>query len=209
MTQPPLTDLFPKNLQRSIEFSKFTDEEETFGHGWETELPKPILNTIRQHQSKGGLNFMGEGSTRAVFDLGGGRVLKVSKNHGGVSQTQTEISISKRFGKSKFLPRVWKHDPNGRWIIMEEVKPATSEAHDLLVVDLPDNPRGSRFEDNLLNYLDDPEMLEGVLPYLEPLQVEFLEFIRASGISPDDVYPDHMGKTHDGRLVLMDFGLAE
>lgn len=203
--------LFPPDLQKSIEVDKkwVSDKgEDAWGQGWMEELPPKIVNVIKKHQKHGRLSFKGEGSARAVFDLEGGYVLKVAKFESGIPQTQNEISVWKKFKGTRWLPKVWKFDPGGRWIIMEEVVPDPAAAEELLHFGRKGSHLKPWYVANLMDLVDsDPEELREVEAYLTPDQKSFLEFVRQAGLDTADIYEDHMGRTADGRLVLMDFGV--
>ena len=65
-------------------------------------------------------NPVGNGSSRMVFDAGGGKVLKLAKNKKGLAQNLVEIQNSNDYLNNDMYPKVFEADEeNGTYIIAE------------------------------------------------------------------------------------------
>lgn len=76
-----------------------------------------IMNSI----SRGGYKYIGDGSSRKVFDLKNGYVIKVAKNMAGIEQNRMESKISKSDNTGLFA-KVKYSSPNYEFIIMKKAK---------------------------------------------------------------------------------------
>lgn len=71
------------------------------------------------------LEALGAGSSRMVFLLSSGKVLKIAhgKQNAGKAQNQEEVSVFTNPKSRPVVAKVFDYDPNFRWIISELVKP--------------------------------------------------------------------------------------
>lgn len=80
-----------------------------------------------------GSTKIGEGQGRLVYKLGGGKVLKVAKNPGGVGQNQAEAHVCSGSSETADLfPKIFEVGPNNFWLIMEEASAMTPQAFEKL-----------------------------------------------------------------------------
>jgi len=76
---------------------------------------------------------IGEGQGRVVYKLGGGKVLKMAKNPGGIGQNEAESHVcSSASVVTNLFPKVFEVSPNNFWLVTEEASPMTPEAFEKL-----------------------------------------------------------------------------
>lgn len=68
------------------------------------------------------LPYMGEGSSRVVYALSTGKVLKIAINEKGIAQNQAEHEVSRDPSLKYIGARVYETDPNYQWSVMEVAK---------------------------------------------------------------------------------------
>ena len=69
-----------------------------------------------------GLPYMGSGSSRIVYALSTGKVLKIATNEKGIAQNEAEFEISRDPSLKYIGARVYETDPNFHWSVMEVAK---------------------------------------------------------------------------------------
>lgn len=80
---------------------------------------------IKYKIRNGFLRYIGGGSSREVFDLNNGYVIKIAKNEAGIAQNKAEYKISQYDGDYIFA-RVIQSFNNYESIIMQKAKPIKS-----------------------------------------------------------------------------------
>jgi len=78
-----------------------------------------MFNQIMQNIRRGYYRYIGAGSSRQVFDLRNGYVIKVAINRAGISQNQSEYRISWD-DKSDLFAKVIRASTDFRFLIMEK-----------------------------------------------------------------------------------------
>lgn len=78
-----------------------------------------IFKQIMFNLNQGYYNYIGSGSSREVFDLENGYVVKVAKNMAGIAQNQTEYAIS-YYDNSDLFAKVVQVSDNFYFLIMEK-----------------------------------------------------------------------------------------
>jgi hypothetical protein len=68
---------------------------------------------------RGYYKYIGSGSSRDVFDLGNGYVVKMAKNCAGIAQNKAEYNIS-NYGDSDLFAKVIEVSNNFNFLIMEK-----------------------------------------------------------------------------------------
>lgn len=177
-------------------------------------LPPPVRSVIQKHHGKG-VNFLGGGSSRAVFDVGKGAALKVALNSAGQSQNKNEASIGRTPGTEDLIPRVLQlDDKTWRWIVVEKVGPMpSSELEDLLQIRTKTRKgmvvNGPRLVSALLD--DNPyDFQNAYADSLSPFQKRVVDLVRSHNLAPGDLENHHnWGKSlKDGRPLILDPGLT-
>lgn len=69
------------------------------------------------------LPLMGMGSSRIVFALSGGKVLKIARNPKGLAQNEAEQDIYTDPTTKPVIARIFDADPGNEWVIAEVVQP--------------------------------------------------------------------------------------
>lgn len=73
-------------------------------------------------------NEIGEGSSRQVFELPSGKVLKVALNPAGIDQNRVEVQTSTNPSLTPIMAKIFVWDKGYEWLIVERVTPfETSE----------------------------------------------------------------------------------
>lgn len=80
-----------------------------------------VFNQIMFNIKLGKYKYLGSGSSREVFDLGNGYVIKVARNMAGMAQNMSEYQISYN-DSSHLFAKVMKASQNFEFIIMEKAK---------------------------------------------------------------------------------------
>lgn len=78
-----------------------------------------IFNQIMFNIQRGYYRYIGSGSSRDVFDLGNGYVVKVAKNRAGIAQNESEYNIS-YYDNSGLFAEVAKVSKNFNFLIMKK-----------------------------------------------------------------------------------------
>lgn len=142
------------------------------------------------------LKFLGEGGSRTVFQLNSQTVLKIAHTDKGKKQNATETAISSDANFSKIVTRVYEHAADFSWIISERVSPLESEEEVA-------NLSGVSWED-FINFISGrtSEKNSSLSPFRELVSKKKLHFAELMD-------PQHWGESADGRLVILDYGVAE
>ncbi len=69
--------------------------------------------------NKGLYKYIGGGSSRKVFNLNNGYVIKIAKNNAGIEQNKTEVNISEKDMSGRFA-KVVQFSRNYKYIIMRK-----------------------------------------------------------------------------------------
>jgi len=190
----------------SIYLSKISSTRGNFSLQYFSSLPHAAGFNYAQDN----LEILGHGSSRAAFILTSKKVLKISKNQAGFVQNNKEKELYERFKNTDLLTKVFASDPNGSWIIAQLVQPIETAAQFKKL-------SGIGFAE-LKSYLNvDPDDYEDLEFELEMMGIgkQGQEFLmkatrlarEADLIKGDFAKPDSWGKSADGNLVLLDYGL--
>jgi len=173
-----------------------------------------------EYASKNG-KYLGQGSSRFVFDLENGNVLKIADGNSGLVQNKQEITICNKFCKSGLFAKIFDFDPNYEWLVMEKVK-TWSEDEFTKIIGFGDQQLGAfliqaekneptkeGFEATIktsMRWHWFSEAYKKTTP--EGLKLLNVVFTLASkyGINDIDRY-DHFGTTNSGKIVVLDYGL--
>lgn len=188
---------------------------------------------IWDYVEKAGLTQLGAGTGRTVYLLSSGKVLKLARNYDGQDQIKDEWEGFQHFGRSGMVTQAFAVDPEYWWIIMETVRGFQSDGqlfaetgvNDDLIVALAEQMSGEApTKKGFQNFLArtkaewkkfPPErkifgmrlaMLAGAKP--AGMELLFKLYILTVKYMVDDIARwDHWGKTADGRIVCLDYGL--
>jgi len=89
--------------------------------GYDNVLMAPEIDYAERY-----LPMLGEGSSRIVFALSSGKVLKIALNKAGEGQNGEEAEVWFK-SRSPYITQVYDFSKNNKWIISEIVKPITEE----------------------------------------------------------------------------------
>ena len=161
------------------------------------------------------LQEIGSGSSRDVFILSSGKVLKVAKSEAGIEQNKLEVSVSNNSKTSSVLAHVLSSNPEGWWLVSELVKPFLyfDEGQKKLLIFL-----GLSDDFNLQDSLD--TIFRAGIEHFEKFNKvnisldgklflkSVLSVIQKTGLSIGDVTKiSSYGTAPDGRICLLDYGL--
>jgi hypothetical protein len=167
------------------------------------------LKTTDELIAYAGTHFqkLGEGTSRATFDMGNNRVLKVAKTDAGKNENLTEISIANL--KSPFVFELYDSDKKGLWMSVEKLTPVSNS--DLVYKNFTIRQLGramteyemsSDFGASVIKY-DLEDFIK--TPYFKKLT----EFLDKNNLDIRDMMVvQNWGRTNDGRIVMSDVGLT-
>jgi len=78
------------------------------------------ISSVTKVLEDNNIPFLSEGTTRTVYDLGDGTVLKLVIDPSFVSQNWSEIKIFKCSGR-EFFAEIYEHDKRNLWLVMEKL----------------------------------------------------------------------------------------
>lgn len=96
--------------------------QDAFNHpeSWGTEDP---FKAMRRAASSFGLLELGLGSSRIVFEMGGGKVIKLARNQKGVEQNKLEETAGRDPEVHDLVASVYEASPDYAWLVAEAVEP--------------------------------------------------------------------------------------
>ena len=74
---------------------------------------------LSQLAEKYDLPYMGRGSSRVVYALSTGKVLKISRDERGLAQTEAEVSVWSNPSTKEVAAQLFDFDPYYNWSVME------------------------------------------------------------------------------------------
>lgn len=209
-----------KQIAASSERPKGRRQEEDFSYSGKTH---PEIAYAKQF-----LPHFGAGSSRTVFPISSGKVLKIAKNNDGFLQNKAEIEIFFANKHNDLITRIYDFSSDYKWVLSELVRPTTAKTffaltgltdqgletirrfksveeareHAESVMADPSETFYERAEaSRILKILDEPKSKE-FLPNL-------LFLISKNNLIPADIVPEHFGTTANGELRLYDYGYSE
>ena len=169
------------------------------------------------------LTVLGAGSSRAAFRFSSRFAIKVAMNGDGNEQNAQELKVYSNPKIRPLLTKIVEHDGNNVWLMAEIVREIGSQREFFEMIGMPKNINVSLFQ--FMFYIEDKtdglaeingrsvEMSE-IENLFSPELNMFIEQLRDL-VSEGNLYtielavPGHWGKTADGRLVLLDYGLGD
>lgn len=181
---------------------------------------------VREYASKY-LDFLGKGTSRATYLLSSRKVLKVAMNEKGIAQNEAEVDIYNTLPAARpVITKVFRYDPDYKWVISELVKPLHGEHGDYA------NEFGSRYgihfeefadalaaamkrpgseADHFRHVIDDYSTGPGddYSDYFSFFN-DVLKTVKSGKLKMEDVtWHEHWGFTPDNRIVILDYGFTE
>lgn len=160
----------------------------------------PDTRTMRAYASKF-LEKLGTGSSRVSFLLSSKYVLKIALNQKGLSQNQAEFETYSS-SKSPLVAKVYRSDEHKQWLISDLVK----ELNDENEFESLTNVAWDDFDRRVYDHLGKKSTGK---QQLDPFSKKVVEFCKEQDLLVGDIVNiTHWGKTPDGRIVLLDYGLT-
>jgi hypothetical protein len=155
---------------------------------------------------------IGEGQGRLVYKLGGGKVLKVAKNPGGMGQNQAEAHVCDGSSEaSDLFPNVFQVGPNNFWLVTEEASPMTPQAFESLT-GLPwktfQSGLKGAFESKALN-VSDFDKQNYIEASRNPFFSRIVRIIQECKYEPGDIAKLDSWGVIGGQPVILDSGFTE
>lgn len=159
------------------------------------------------------LEKMGQGSSRVAFVLSSKHVLKIAINAKGLGQNQAEVEVYTNPKSKPIVAKIYQAGDDNTWVISDLVKPIKDEGEfeQLAGVDW------RTFSEYVNTGVKDKQVPKGAPPFVQSVIQTALtnQMLRGDLVQQDfshsaaqDVL-DHWGKTPDGRIALLDYGLSE
>ncbi len=182
-----------KNIKQFIEDLKTMSVEEARAK----RAPKPREQRVAANEyDLKSLKKVGEGSTRVVYDLGDGRVLKRAKNPRGLMQNDAIMWGDKNEILLELLPEVYFDEEGADYVIHESVPRNDSAVRKFL------KPLKDVYDENRIP--GDRYIHPKVMRQMEEMGLgEFLNYDLLMG---DFVRPSSWGQRENGEFVLIDDG---
>lgn len=149
------------------------------------------------------LEFLGKGSSRAAFIFSSRYALKVALNDKGLAQNEAEVNVYTNPTSKPIVAKIQAFDPRFRWLVSELVNPLQNEG-----------------EFKKLSGTDWEEFIEQIYDIniagqhqegrrYSPIALATATTMKQNQLLLGDIDAiPHWGKTHDGRVVLLDYGLT-
>lgn len=214
--------------------------KEKFGDYYIQDIADELIKLVKKYN----LPYMGEGSSRIVYALSTGKVLKISLDERGLAQTEAEVDVWTNPSTKEVAAQVFDFDPDYYWSVMEIAKTfkdpykndenyQQSLEHELGIPTaygviftirhivnelLSDRSDGLSYD--ILEHVESQDLSSGqkavllnrIEKYIEnphPFVDKLIDLIRNNDLDQGDLVSDHFGKTADGRIVLIDYGLTD
>lgn len=172
------------------------------------------------------LSVLGAGSSRATFRFSSRFAIKVAMNRDGISQNTQELEVHSNEKLRKLLTKIVEHDEHNTWMMVEIVRELQSEKEFFEMIGMPKHVDVSMSQ--FMWFVDDPsdglirvkrdgkmtlenlsEEYENFSPELKQFILDLRELIHDGNLYKIELAVDnHWGKTADGRLVLLDYGIS-
>lgn len=161
------------------------------------------------------LEYINEGSSRAVYKIDDYYVFKLALNSRGIAQNKTEINVGKKSIFRYILASVVEHDPLGRWVISERAVPVTDKYIERATGGIEIYVIKKYIEYNvteneqLFSQLSKYDKIAfKVLDKIVYLQM-IIKLAKKYKLQPYDIINSrNLGRIHD-RLVIIDYGLTQ
>lgn len=112
-----------KKISGNRQFTLSEDFETTSGFSL-SELHSLTSYAKKKAYCKEKLQQLGVGTSRAAFDMGGDKVLKLAINRKGIAQN--EVEWDSQHYNSIIVPEIYDVDDDGYWIIMQRAEKCTA-----------------------------------------------------------------------------------
>lgn len=173
----------------------------------------------RMQYALSALQQLGEGGSRTVFRLTPKYVLKIASSERGKSQNATESAISEDTNYRRYLARVHSHAPDFSWVISDLVRPLQNEEEFENLFGMPfqefrmaiEGRNYWKWEGNpkwKVSGSNSPHRDETVGTYGDIQNLR--QLVKSKKLhGPELQFIEHWGKTPDGRIVILDYGVDE
>jgi hypothetical protein len=180
--------------------------------------PNQILEFLEKHKYK----QIGSGASRYVYDIGDGKVLKVSFGGGqNFQEIKNWECIKEVSGQEKYFTQIYEWDLNYTWIIAEKVKPVsegfvnsyidsklglTKESHDKFKIYVNYSLIFDLLE---MDFFDIKSTYKFLVPFLKNSQwfMKFHDVVQQCNITTFDFRVDNLGlRQGSNDLVVLDYG---
>lgn len=172
-----------------------------------------LLDYVRPH-----LTEIGKGSSRTVFAINSKYALKVANAEGkGHAQNNAEMDVFTNPDVKPIIAKIYDYDTSEMaWLVSELVRPL--KGWDEFEAMSPGMGGLEEFEESYYTmfdlydqFIDDPESVQERhhLLFNNPLFESLMHLMDVTSLEINDLlFPDHWGKTADGRVVILDYGFT-
>ena len=160
------------------------------------------------------LKFLGEGSSRIVYDIDNYTVIKMAKNKKGIEQNRVEANPS--FQNYDIMAKIFQHDKQHTYLIMERADKATTEEfQDFTGLDIADfkkylgnlkkQGRGQKYDSDFVEKYEDKNTDNN---FLEETKSCMKKFNMSSGDLSKITSWGRVKRGGKYAMVLIDYGLT-
>lgn len=167
--------------------------------------------TERMKYANDRLEFLGEGSARAVYVLTSKHVLKIATGASGVSQNKAEVSVFTNPKTKPIVATIFDFAKDYSWLSSELVNPFDTPEE--IINSMPEIEEVGEWKEFATHAVHDyPSQT-----YIKMWAPQLVDFANAIGATADEnnlvigdvVKASSWGRSPDGRLVLLDYGFTE
>jgi hypothetical protein len=163
--------------------------------------PEELLAYVKRYQ------YIDQGSSRRVYFISPGKVLKVARSKKGIAQNKAEIDIFKKVSNKEYFTQIYDHDPSNLWILAESAREITQAEFSKLT-----GIKAAEFENitrtvDMLGF-DDARMSLGKY-IMNKFVTDTIDIMQKTKLNYGDLHTGHYGKCKDGRIALFDYGFTE
>ena len=217
----------PESSTRQVSKATSTkDKVDVINTAWTNADEGREFSAMQAAAEKLGLELIGQGTSRIVYDLGGDYVIKLALRRQGVAQNELEATAGRDPHVDRIVTKVIDNSVEYAWLVSEKAIELTSEKefediagvewNDLLTTlgfersqSMETTAKPKRGSSQRGSGSDAKSCLKGN-DFLEYLRNFLIRYSNKGGFQNADFTKfDSWGRTKDGCIVLLDYGISK